>query len=244
MKSLNTVSTNSLQKLSSVDYIGEWINVTLGKDRVDRRFIKPNFVFENPSGNAICLGNGPSRQEYPLWKFGLTNKRKIARYHNVMYGCNGIFREWHPDFLVTTHQLLATQIPKELKESTYAPQEISRRYAGMNLLPGCQRLDAGSAAAYLAAFHGAKRVFLYGYDGQQDSGTNNNVYAGTEYYPANSESVKDDSWVRNLTNVVETYSDVEFIRVTTKQNDSYKFLQKLGNYKIVNFRQFISLADL
>ena len=244
MKSLNSTSTNNLQKLSSVDYVGEWINVSLGKDRVDRRFIKPVFMFENPSGNAICLGNGPSRQEYPAWKFGHNNKRKIARYYNVVYGCNGIFREWLPDFLVVTHQLLATQIPREFVESVYAPQEIMRRHSGMNLLPGCQRLDAGSAAAYLAAFHGAKRVFLYGYDGQQDPGKNNNMYAGTEYYPADTESVNDNSWVKNLTNVIETFQDVEFIRVTTKIDDSYRLLQKLSNYKIVNFRKFVSLADL
>ena len=244
MKPLTSTSANSLQKLSSTDYAGEWINVSLGPDRVDRRFVKPEFAFENPSGNAICLGNGLSRQEYPLWKFGHTNKRKIARYYNVMYGCNGVFREWHPDFLIATHQLLATQIPKDLVESTYAPQEIMRRHAGMNLLPGCQRLDAGSAAAYLAAFHGAKRVFLYGYDGQPDVGKNNNVYAGSEYYPSDVESVADKLWVNNLTNVIETYNDVEFIQVTAKPPNSYRLLQKLSNYKIVNFRKFVSLADL
>jgi hypothetical protein len=244
MKSLASTSTNNLQKLSSADYLGEYINVTLSKDRADRRFIKPTFTFENPSGSAICLGNGPSRQDYPAWKFGHTNKRKIARYYNVMYGCNGIFREWSPDFLVITHQLLSTQIPKDLVDSTYAPQEIMRRYNGMNLLPGCQRLDAGSAAVYLAAFHGAKRVYLFGYDGQQDPNRNNNIYAGTEYYPPVAEVIDDKSWIKNLTNVIETYNDVEFIRVTSKHTDSYKYLQKLSNYKTVNFREFVSLADL
>ena len=242
--SIKTTATNTLQKLHSVDYRGEWINVSLGQGKIDRRFISPNIVFENTSGNAICLGNGNSRLTYSTKKFDNTNKRKILKYYNVMYGCNAVYRDWQPDFLIITNQLLAIKIPNEFQPTTYAPQEIMRRYNDMSLLPGAQRLDAGSAAAYLAAFHGAKRVFLYGYDGQNTEGKNNNIYADTEYYASSNEQVNDNSWVNNLKNVIETYNDVEFIRVSPTSNDSYRVLQRFPNYKVVDFRKFISLADL
>jgi hypothetical protein len=244
VKSLNSQTSNTLQKLHSIDYIGEWINVELSKDRVDRRFIKPKIIFQNPSGNAICLGNGNSRTAYSTKSFENTNKRKILRYYNVMYGCNAIYRDWQPDFLLITNQLLAASVPADFYSISFAPQEIMRRYKGMNLMPGGCCLDAGSNAAYLAAFHGAKRVFLYGYDGQPDENKNNNIYADTEHYSSSVEPTKDAYWVKNLRNVIETYNDVEFLRVTSDSNESYRSLLKLPNYKTINFRQFISLADL
>lgn len=244
MKSLNSQPDNTLQELYSTDYVGEWINVELGKDRLDRRFIKPNIIFENPSGNAICLGNGTSRSEYTTEKFEKTNARKILRYYNVMYGCNAIYRDWQPDFLLITNQLLASKLPNNFYDVSFAPQEIMRRYKGMNLIPGASRLDAGSAAVYLAAFHGAKRVFLYGYDGQQVADFNNNIYAGSEFYPPETETINDSLWMFNLKNVIQTYKNVEFYRVTGNPDDSYRPLLRFSNYKPITFRQFISFADL
>lgn len=243
MKSLST-HNSSLQRLHSTDYVGEWINVSLGGEKFDRRFVKPNIVFQNTSGNAICLGNGLSRKEYSTKRFENANRRKILRYYNVMYGCNAIYRDWQPDFLVVTNQLLAAKMPNEMHSVTFAPQEIMRRYRGMNLIPAAGRLDAGSAAAYLAAFHGAKRVFLFGYDGQPQPDVNNNIYAGSDLYPADSEIVDDSKWINNLSNVIQTYNDVEFLRVTGNPEDSYRPLLRLNNYKTIGFRQFISLADL
>lgn len=244
MNSLSNASNTRLQKLNNKDYQGEWINVTLNREKVDRRFIKPEIVFENPSGNAICLGNGISRLDHPLQKFENSNKRKILQYYNVTYGCNAIYRDWQPDFLVLTNQMLAAKMPQEMYDISYAPQEIMRRYKGMNLMPGGNRLDAGASAAYLAAFHGAKRVFLFGYDGQKVKGENSNIYANTEFYPSDKEVINDGIWVNNLRNVMQTYGDVEFIRVTSDSADSYRQLLRLDNYKIVNFRKFVSLADL
>jgi len=238
----NNIST--IQPLLSTKYSGEWINVTLGKDRVDRRFVKPKIVFENPSGSAICLGNGTSRLEYPTWKFSRVNERKILKYYNVMYGCNAVYRDWQPDFLITTDQLLAAKMPNESHSTAYAPKEIMRRYEKMNLLPGSLRLDAGSAAVYLACFHGAHRVFLYGYDGQSDENCNNNVYADSEFYDTVDSLVSDAAWIKNLNSVISAYQNVEFIRVAANTEDNYRILHRNPNYRVVNFRSFISLADL
>ena len=243
MRSLSAPKS-PLQKLYSADYEGEWINVLLGQGKIDRRFIKPELIFENPSGNALCLGNGKSRLNRSLKKIENSNNIKILRYYNVIYGCNAIYREWMPDFLVVTNQILAAKLDEEYRDIAYSSQEVARRYPGFNFMPGGHRLDAGASAAYLAAFHGAKRVFLFGYDGQPEPGYNNNVYAGTEHYPSETDEVLDSNWIRNLKNVVITYSDVEFYRVTTNSEDNYRELLKLPNYKPIHFNQFISLADL
>lgn len=236
--------TSPLQKLYSKDYQGEWINVLLGQGKIDRRFIKPDIIFENPSGNAICLGNGKSRLNRSVEKIDHSNSIKILRYYNVIYGCNALYREWMPDFLIMSHQVMASKVPEEYRGISYSTQEITRRYPGFNLIPGGSRLDAGASAAYLAAFHGAKRVFLFGYDGQPELGINNNIYAGTEHYPDVDSEVLDSNWIRNLKHVVTTYSDVLFYRVTYNAEDNYRELLKLPNYKPIHFNEFISLADL
>lgn len=239
-----SASRSPLQKLYSTEYEGEWINVMLGQGNIDRRFIKPDLDFENPSGNAICFGNGKSRLNRRFDQFDNSNNRKILKYYNVTYGCNAIYREWEPDFLVISNQILAAKLDKERRDTAYGNQEIYRRYPGFNLLPGATRLDAGASAAYLAAFHGAKRVFLFGYDGQQQENYNNNVYAGTENYPDETDEVLDSNWIRNLKNVVITYNDVQFYRVCADDEDHYRELLRLPNYKPIRFNQFISLADL
>jgi len=236
--------TSPLQRLHSQSYEGEWINVLLGQGKIDRRFLKPDVIFQNPSGKAICIGNGKSRLNRPLKKIEHSNNNKILQYYNVLYACNGVYKEWMPDFLIMTHQIMAAGVPEEYRDITYSTQEITRRYPGYNLLPGNPRLDAGSAAAYLACFHGAKKVFLFGYDGQPQTGYNNNVYAGTENYPNDKAEVSDNNWIRNLGHVMVTYNDVEFFRVTPQPEDRYRSLLRLPNYKPINFNQFISFADL
>lgn len=243
MKSLQKI-TSPLQRLHSHSYEGEWINVLLGQGKIDRRFMKPEVIFENPSGNAVCLGNGRSRLNRAPEKIEHSNSIKILKYYNVLYACNGIYRDWMPDFLLMTHQIMAAKVPTDYRDIAYSTQEITRRYPGFNLLPGNPRLDAGSAAAYLACFHGAKKVFLFGYDGQAELGYNNNVYAGTEHYAPELAEVHDDNWIRNLGHVMVTYHDVEFYRVTPNEDDRYRPLLRLPNYKPVSFHQFISLADL
>lgn len=235
---------SSLQPLHSSTYTGEWINVVIGKTNTDRKFVKPQIHFENVSGTAICLGNGTSRLEYSVEQFNKTNQRKILKYYNVMYGCNAIHQEWMPDFLTVTNQLIAAKITKSNHNQVYAPQEIARRNPDMNLIPGNPRLDAGSAAVYLACFHGARRVFLYGYDGQHDTGINNNVYANSFEYDPVQSTVSDQKWINNLSSVISAYPDVEFYRVSSKQIDNYRTLLKHSNYTVIGFRKFVSLADL
>jgi len=236
--------SSSLQPLHSSTYSGEWINLTVGKTNTQRTFVKPSITFENASGSAICLGNGTSRLEYSLEQFAKTNQRKILKYYNVMYGCNAVYQEWMPDFLTVTNNLLAAKILKENHNQVYAPQEIKRRNPDMNLIPGNTRLDAGSSSVYLACFHGAKRVFLYGYDGQTDAGVNNNVYANSFQYDSSECSVLDRKWIENLSSVISAYPDIEFYRVTSKQVDNHRILLKHSNYTVIGFRKFISLADL
>ena len=232
-----------LEAIYANTYEGEWLNYQLG-DKVLRRHYKPQQDFFRTGGRAIVLGNGVSRLRYPLSKINLSNKYKHLDRYDVIYGCNRAYTdEGDLDFLVVTNRLLSTMIPKELHNITYATQEIQRANPAMELIPMTQRMDAGAAAVSLACFHGADRVFLFGFDGQPNSIENNNIYAGERYYASKDQSVNDTEWQDNLLRIMVCYKDVTFYRIDANPPNARKQTM-LPNYRLITFNEFVSLADL
>ena len=50
---------------------------------------------------AFILGNGPSRPTDIKW---------LNNLEGVTYGCNALYRDWEPDFLVTTDPAMMREI--------------------------------------------------------------------------------------------------------------------------------------
>ena len=218
-------------------YQGEWLNYNLG-DKVDRVFYKPKTDFYRANGRAIVFGNGLSRTRWPLVKFNQSNKSKLLSHYNILYGCNRAFQEKGEfDFLTVSSKLMATEIPKDLHQICYSNQENVRINPKMNLLPLHQRFDAGTSAVILACFHGAKKVFLFGFDGDSS------IYAGTKFYPELGQKVNSSSWSENLYSVAIAYSQVEFYRVG-KTPESARKMTVLPNYSELTWNEFVSYADL
>jgi hypothetical protein len=86
--------------------------------------------------------------------------------------------------------------------------------------------SAGSLAAYLACFDGHQKVFLLGYDGY-------------------TEASEDVFWVKTLTEVIDTYPMVEFVRVCPTKNFacSTELIRRL-NFRQIDFRGFVTEADI
>lgn len=222
-------------------YEGEWVNWSIGAD-VKREFISNKLNFYKENGSAIVFGNGISRTANLIERIKHTNSKKIINYYNILYVCNMGYVDIDPDFLVVTNKLLAAKIPKELHSRVYTRPEIMRINPDMNLIPMHYNLDAGTTAAMLACFHGAKKVFLFGFDGAPD-GKSNNIYTGQQFYPQNSEDVDDIKWQEDLGRVISAYPDTTFYRVNTNPPNARQLL-KLTNYQIIDNKMFVSLADL
>jgi hypothetical protein len=219
-------------------YQGEWINYNLG-DNVDRVFYKPKKDFYRANGRAIVFGNGLSRTRWPLAKFNQSNKNKLLTHYNILYGCNRAFQEKGEfDFLTVSSKLMATEIPKDLHQICYANQETQRVNPQMNLLPLYQRFDTGSSAVLLACFHGADRVFLFGFDGDES-----NFYSDTKFYPASGTEIDTSSWSENLYQIMISYPNVKFYQVGNTPPHSRR-MTVLPNYESLTFSEFVSYADL
>ena len=240
------INDGSLPKITPVtadSYSGQVVNYQTGNELIRKTYI-PRSNFYRKGGRAIVLGNGKGRSRLSLAEINHSNRNKRLAFYNIIYGCNNAFlEEGDLDYLIVTNQLVATQIPKDLHASCYTNQEIQRVFQNMEIIPLNQRLDAGSAAAMTACFHGADKVFLLGFDGQERNSKNNNIYAGHRFYDDESVVINDNQWQINLEMIMASYSNVTFYRIDANPVNSRRH-QRLKNYKLISFQDFVYEADI
>jgi hypothetical protein len=242
-----------INKLYRKDYIGEDIvverNYNAGVWQDTTETVLNSVTNEQISNQAVVIGNGPSRLEFDMraifeHKGGLLGADTVQTY-----GCNALYRDYAPDFLVAR----GNKIVKELSSNPYVQNNIVYTSSihlleypnKFYLIPHDPYCDAGTTAAYIAAFDGHKKIFLLGFDNQDTAGYNYNVYAGTNGYDAIKSETYDQKWVADRTMLVKTFDDVDFVWVTksgrTTVPDEWK---KCINLRQVSFRDFVIEADL
>ena len=210
----------------------------------------PNQVFNTfTTTQALAIGNGRSRLEFDLTHIARHKGGLLGADRLQTYGCNALYRDFTPDFLVA----VGNDIVKEIAESSYTNDGIVYangqhviEYPGkFYLIPQNVAFDAGALAVYLACFDGHKKVFLMGYDGYDEDSHVNNVYTGTNGYPAHDEKQNETFWNLSLNAVIETYPEVEFVSVmpTTNWYLSGMFDSK-PNFRQIDYRDFVLEADI
>jgi hypothetical protein len=210
----------------------------------------PNAVVNSQISNqAVILGNGPSRLEFNLQhiknhKGGLLGSRALQSY-----GCNALYRDFTPDFLVAT----GNEMVAEIAASDYVKDNIvytssihTLEYPNkFYLIPYDPYIDAGTTAAYIACFDGHKNLYLLGFDGQDSPGYNYNVYAGTPNYQSKDAVVTDFKWRRNFRQLAQVFDDVNFAFVhTSKFHQVPEEFRDLVNVRCITHRTFTLEADL
>jgi len=234
------------------DYTGEDIIVERKKEGThwyETVETVPNAVTNNQISNrAVVIGNSPTRLE-----FNIQNLKKFSGLLGAdtlqTYGCNAVYRDFTPDFLVAH----GNDIVKELAESEYIKDNIVYTNAihlleypnKFYLIPYNPYADAGTTAAYIAAFDGHKRIYLLGFDEQDSENYNFNVYAGTNGYDAADAEISSDKWVTNRIELFNLYDDVDFIWVTPRGRstvpESHKYCL---NFRQISHRDFVLETDL
>ena len=210
----------------------------------------PNRVFNtHTTSQAACIGNGESRLGFDLNLIGRHRGGILGADRLQSYGCNALYRDFPPDFLVATGNSV-----KEIAESGYCVSHIVYTN-GQNiieypdqfyLIPQNPSYNAGAIAAYLACFDGHTKVFLLGYDFNHGVEPSNNVYKGSAGY-VNADVLQDNTkfWAMTLTHVIRTYPEVDFVRVMPTKNywipDEFV---SLPNFRQIDYRDFVLEADI
>ena len=82
-------------------------NVTIRKgEKIVTKSFKDDQVHAVAKGNAYCIGNGPSRENFDLQKLKATGQT---------YGCNALYRDFIPDYLFCVDAKMALELHKEKK---------------------------------------------------------------------------------------------------------------------------------
>jgi hypothetical protein len=243
----------NIKQVYRTNYAGENVITRLtklgGQWNPDVEFI-PNAVNNQHSTNqAVAIGNGTSRLALDLRHIANHRGGLLAENKLQSYGCNALYRDFAPDFLIATGDIITSDIVSSGYVSdhiVYANSDAVMKYPGnLYLIPQDLKYDAGSLAAYMAAFDGHKKVFLIGYDQYDILSPVNNVYVNTRGYPTSDQLDNGEALVYNLASVVSTYSQTEFIRVMPL--DTYwihpKF-QPMPNFRQISYKDFVLEADL
>jgi hypothetical protein len=216
-------------------------------------YVPSNVENNQISNKAVVLGNGPSRTQLNSELFTLLNNHKgglLASGKIQTYGCNALYRDYTPDFLVVTPGEIAEEIartPYCVANIVYSNADTVLDHPGkFYLTPQNPSYDAGSIAAYLAAFDGHKTVYLMGFDGNSGhEAYNYNVYTGTPGYAGAHSNSNEAFFTKALLTVMRTYDDVEFVRVMPAESaycpQDWKYQL---NFRQISFRDFVIEVDL
>jgi hypothetical protein len=243
----------TIKKLYRSTYFGESITTSMtykdGAWEYESEHI-PNSVINNQISNrAVVIGNGLSRSNFDL---NLIKRHKgglLASGALQSYGCNALYRDFAPHFLVAN----GSEIIEEISQSNYCNEHIV--YTGARsildypgkfyLVPQEPSWNAGAIATYLAAFDGHTKIYLIGFDGIESLKYSNNIYGSSPGYAKPVYGYNDDFFVRAMLEVFNTYSEVEFVRVMPTANwampEAWKYCV---NVRQIDYRDFALEVDL
>ena len=237
----------------ATEYEGEFIihhtTIEAGKRQEEREWVPVTVNNSDHRGNAVIIGNGDSRQKFRLSL--LTNHKGglFASLKCQTYGCNALYRDMSPDFLICNTEVMMEEIIETDycdNNIVYSSASLMVKYPGkFHLVPQNYIMNAGAVATYLAAYHGHKDIYLIGFDNQQAEGYNSNIYAGTNAYKERNEHVNGSKWEANMTRLFKAYYQVNFHFVHPNADyvcpESWRWC---SNLHLKDYRDFISQLDI
>jgi len=241
-------------KYYTADYEGEMlIEETTWKDRrktEDKVWFAKTIINEEHNGIAHIIGNGLSRKNFDLrllhgQKGGEGGVSPIGQ----TYGCNLLFIDFTPTFLICNNKFLCAEIAasKYCEDNiVYSNQrQISKHTGHFHLYPHFKPNNAGTLAAWLACADGNKEVYLLGFD-FYETGAENIYYKQRSCYNFVAEAEDCNAkWTKQLVNLINLYDDVSFYRVVEhkKTNIPDKLLW-LDNFKQITYPEYVNLCSI
>ena len=243
-----------LKQLYRSNYAGENIVSTLtlagGEWTPETEFVPNRVINTHTTSQAVCIGNGESRKDFNLRFIGAHRGGLLAADKLQSYGCNALYRDFAPDFLIA----VGNDMIDEIANSDYCANNIvytnavsMLQYPGkFYLIPQNISFDAGAIAAYMACFDGHKKVFLLGYDQYDDAdGPYNNMYKDTNGYLTSDDTQNSKFLTLTLSTVIQAYNDVDFVRVMpTVDHWISPALTPILNFRQISYNDFVYEADI
>jgi len=188
------------------------------------------------TSTAFVLGNGTSRKSI---------NPEDLKPHGKIYGCNALYREFEPDYLIAVDVKMILEISKtgyQYKHEVWTnPNRSYQAIKGLNLFHPSKGWSSGPTALWLASQHQYSRIFILGFDykGLDNGSKLNNIYADTRNYKkSNDGATFYGNWLRQTTAVIKENPQTIFYRVIASDNYIPDELNKFSNLKTILVEDF------
>ena len=184
---------------------------------------------------AFVLGNGKSRLNIDPRNF---------QERGVVYGCNALYREFAPDYLVAVdvkmvNEIIASGYHRTHQVWTNSNKGITSK-SNINFFSPHKGWSSGPTALWFASTHTYQTIYILGFDYQGAGGKFNNVYADTFNYKKSTDAPTfHGNWLSQTEKVIKEFRQIKFVRVI---EDGAFVPDQLGyqhpNLKHINYHEF------
>lgn len=184
---------------------------------------------------AFVLGNGTSRLRLNLPEL---------KGRGTIIGCNALYREFDPDYLVAVdtkmvNEIIAAGYHKDHQVWTNPNKGINSK-KNINFFSPHRGWSSGPTALWFACNLGHKEVYFFGFDYQGNNGKFNNVYADTFNYKKSSDSATYfGNWLNQTERTIKENRGISFYRVA--EPGSFlpdKLRSDMPNLRHITFEEF------
>ena len=186
---------------------------------------------------AFVLGNGLSRKYIKL---------DHLREWGKIYGCNALYREFEPDFLVAVDSKMVIEICEnnwQLKHSVWTnPNKNMEKFKGLNFFKPSQGWSSGPTALWLATHHEHTTIYILGFDfvGTAENKLNN-IYGSTRNYRKLTDpATYHGNWQRQTGIMLQKNPKKNYIRVVQDDRKGFQAedFTKYRNYSEMTVSDF------
>jgi len=195
------------------------------------------------SGVAFVLGNGTSRKDIDP---------NTLTAHGKIYGCNALYREFNPDYLVAVDTKMIIEIVKtgyHLKHPVWTNYNKSySKFLGLNFFQPSKGWSSGPTALNMASEQQYQTVYILGFDYIGIGDRVNNVYAGTHNYKKIDErATYHGNWLRQTQIVIKNFPQISYIRVVDDKGfipKEFANLKNLTHLTVEEFKKIFNKTEI
>jgi len=191
---------------------------------------------------AFVLGNGTSRSSIDL--------NKIKDFGTV-YGCNALYREFSPDYLIAVDSKMIFEIAKSGYQNQNQvwtnPNKLYKNFENLNYFNPSKGWSSGPTALWMASQHQHKKIYILGFDykGLDNGKKINNIYADTPNYKKSVDTATYyGNWLRQTQTVIKENKKIQYFRVISLDNYCPDELNNFENLKTITVDQFQKQFDI
>ena len=192
------------------------------------------------SNIAFVLGNGTSRSSINL------NQLKNL---GAIYGCNALYREFEPDYLIAVDTKMILEINKAGYQHSHEvwtnPNRAYHQMNGFNFFNPSKGWSSGPTALWLASTHTNNDIYILGFDYQGIDNKINNIYADTSNYKKSHErATYHGNWLKQTVITCQKFHQKRYIRVLGENPFIPKEFANINNLSHITIEEFKKIFNI